>query len=80
MRYELLAAALAAAALDANGQDMMPTPPPTPPATISPAPTRTPPAPPVLPVQPRRKSRTPRSLDPVVTPTPTPVASARLSA
>jgi hypothetical protein len=72
VKYKLLAAAVALAALDANGQDMMPTPPPTPPATVSPAPTR---APLVPPVQKGKKGRAPRSLDPVPTPTPTPGAA-----
>ncbi|HVO50594.1 MAG TPA: hypothetical protein VMV60_06350 [Thermoanaerobaculia bacterium] len=72
MKYKLLAAALGLAVFDANGQDMMPTPPPTPPATISPAPTRTPLAPPVR----KGKKDPPRSLDPVATPTPTPGAAA----
>jgi hypothetical protein len=71
MKYKLLAAAFALAALDASGQDMMPTPAPTPPATISPAPTRAPLVPPVQ----KGKKGAPRSLDPVPTPTPTPGAA-----
>ena len=74
MKYKLLAAAVALAVFDANGQDMMPTPPPTPPATVSPAPTRTPLVPPVQ--NQKGKKGAPRSLDPVATPTPTPGAAA----
>ena len=65
MKYGLLAAVALAAGVLGSAQDKPPTPSPQTPAPPTPAPTRAP--------LERDKRATPRSLDPLLTPTPTPL-------
>ena len=69
MKYGPLAAIALAATLLGSAQDKPPTPSPPTPAPPTPAPTHAPPPPPLE----RDKHSTPRSLDPLLTPTPTPL-------